>query len=178
MGAATCCPPFFCPYKGLTLAPARLHHRAVRDEEVITVVRVFEVEKLARMGLVVEGTTLRGTEVTPVKGGVIIRVGSRARMSQEATCFLAEENFPRVVVLIRDYNARRSAVITGPAVAWWYADDHGMCLVAVLRRGHEFRMSIPGHHGRGSFEYEGVVEADGTIRLHALPPQGVKTIEV
>ena len=121
-------------------------------------------------GLVID-TDLQGKPYLRVfPDGVEVEVASRARAAKRATVFLPRESFEKVVLFRRKFNARTPATITGPAVAWSYADGHGMELVAVLRRGAEFELWLPGHHGHGpGTRYRGRVEADGAVRLERLP---------
>ena len=102
--------------------------------------------------------------------GVEVEVASRARAAKRATVFLPRESFEKIVLFRRGYNSRTPGTISGPAVAWSYADGHGLELVAVLRRGAEFELWLPGHHGHGpGTRYRGRVEVDGTVRLERLP---------
>ncbi|CAB1129552.1 protein of unknown function [Candidatus Hydrogenisulfobacillus filiaventi] len=108
--------------------------------------------------------------IVPVMGGVEIHAACRASAARVASTFLREEDFSRVVVLRRGYNAMTAATIVGSAVVWSYADHHGMELVAVLRRGGEFEMWLPGHHGHGpGARWRGVVREDGSIDWRRLP---------
>lgn len=83
---------------------------------------------------------------------------------------LREEDFPKVVVAAWNFNARQPATITGDAVAWKYADGHGCRLVAILRRGKEAELWIPGHHGHGpGTRTKLTISADGQITETELP---------
>jgi len=98
-----------------------------------------------------------------VRGGVEILAGHAAGAVGYQR-FLREQDYPRVVVLRWGYNSRKAATISGPAVAWSYADGHGMEMVAVLRRGESFRLWVPGSHSHGPGQtWYGAVGADGVI---------------
>lgn len=106
----------------------------------------------------------------PVVGGMEFSVPCRASSAHEARVFIPEEKFDRTVVAMWAFNARTPASISGQAVAWSYADGHGMRLGAVLRRGGEFELWLPGYHSHGPGErYRGSVSPDGEVSLVPLP---------
>jgi hypothetical protein len=105
-----------------------------------------------------------------VEGGVEIRVACRARSANMASVFIPREHFDKIVVLRRSFNARVPARIEGEGVLWWYADGHGMELVAVIRRNSTFELWLPGHHSHGpGTRYRGYVDSEGNLKLELLP---------
>lgn len=109
-------------------------------------------------------------EVEEVAGGVEIAAKCRETARGSARRFLATDDYASVVVLRRRFNATSAATVSGPAVVWSYADGHGMEILAVLRRGFEFVLWTPGHHGHGpGTSLAGEVMPTGEIRWAKLP---------
>lgn len=125
--------------------------------------------------LIIHGRPL----VKEVEGGVIVRAPCAARMTSHATIFVPQELFDKIVVYEHSFNARNPARIEGPAVSWKYSDGHGMSLVAILKRGEEFSLWVPGFHDHGpGTSFKGFVTESGEIVLKEIPSPRMKKLEI
>jgi len=132
---------------------------------------MFKLEAVEiRPQLLAVGTCPILVSVRDVAGGVEVEAKCAARNSKSALVAIAETDFHKVVILRWAYPTRDSISISGDAVLWAFSDRYGKELVAVLRRGGTFEMSISSYGGQGyPKKYRGVVHENGTVELVQLP---------
>jgi CRISPR-associated protein Csx16 len=85
---------------------------------------------------------------TKMPGGYRVSVGSRA--TGHASRFIPYAKAREVGVFVAGFNSRTPAAVSGPGVLWSYSDGHGMQVIAILSRGGEAELWMPGHHGHGA----------------------------
>jgi CRISPR-associated protein Csx16 len=85
---------------------------------------------------------------TKMPGGYRVSVGSRA--TGDASRFIPYARVLEVGVFVAGFNSRTPAAVSGPGVLWSYSDGHGMQVIAILARGSDAELWMPGHHGHGA----------------------------